>query len=242
MDDQSSVQKPTPVGAKYIQNENKIVIDKEQEQKDKQLKNDRRTANLMVEIANSIDPSIKMEASVPSDFPNEKLPLLNSQVWIEKDNDNCPQIRYEHFEKPMASSLEIQNDSAMPEKTKRATLVQGGLTRLLNTSVELGKDKQDEILSHYMKKLQTSGYDSKYRLEILKSILKGWKIIKEKAEAGERPLHRSREFEKENRMRQKSDKKMNWYKGKDGKAFNSVLMIPATPNGELRKAIEEKVS
>ena len=40
-----------------------------------------------------------------------------------------------------------------------------------------------------MKKLQTSGYDLMYRLEILKSILNGWKKILEKAETGERPLH-----------------------------------------------------
>ena len=107
-----------------------------------------------------------MEASVPSDFPNKKMPLLNSQVWIEEDLMNGPQIRYEHYEKSMASKLEIQKDSAMPEQIKIATLVQGGITRLLNTSVELGKIKQNEILSTYMKKLQTSGYDHKYRLEI----------------------------------------------------------------------------
>ena len=91
-----------------------------------------------------------------------------------------------------------------------------------------------------MKKLQTSGYDHKYRTEILKSILKGWKIIKEKAETGEKPLHRSRDFEKENRDKEKSEKKLNWYKGKDAKRFDSVLMIPATPNGELKQIVEEK--
>ena len=79
----------------------------------------------------------------------------------------------------MASKLEIQNTSAMPEATKRATLVQGGNTRQLNTSIELGEDKQKEVLSNYMKKLQTSGYDQKMRLEILNSITNGWKSILE---------------------------------------------------------------
>ena len=91
-----------------------------------------------------------------------------------------------------------------------------------------------------MKKLQTSGYDQKFRLEILKSILKGWKIIQEKAETGEKPLHRSREFEKEKREKEKADNKLNWYKGKDGKRFDSVMMVPATPNGELKNIIQEK--
>ena len=240
VDDQSSLQKPTPVGAKYDQKENRIIIDEEQVNIDQNLEKDRRTTNLMVNIANSIDPSIQMEASVPSDFPNKKLPLLNSQVWIQEDSTNGPQIRYEHFEKPIASKIEIQNISAMPDQIKRATLVQGGLTRLLNTSVELGKERQNEILSSYMKKLQSSGYDQEYRLEILKSILKGWKKIQEKAESGERPLHRKREFEKEKRTKEKSDKKLTWYKGKDGTKFDAVLMIPATPNSELKQVIEEK--
>ena len=85
-----------------------------------------------------------------------------------------------------------------------------------------------------------SGYDEKYILEILKSIMKAWKEILKKAESGERPLHRKRSFNQNERKQAKSDKKLNWYKGKDGKSFDSVLMIPATPNGELKEAIEEK--
>ena len=241
VDDQSSIQKPTPIGAKFDPKENKIVINKEQAEKDQHMKNDRRTANVMVDIANSIDPSIKMEASVPSDFSNNKMPLLNSQVWIENDTINGPQIRYEHYEKSMASQLEIQNASATPDQIKRATLVQGGTTRLLNTSLELGKDKQKEVLRNYMKKLQTSGYDLMYRLTILKSILKGWQKILEKSETGERPLHRPREFEKDKRMTEKSEKKLNWYKGKHNQ-FESVMMVPATPMGELKQMIQEKAT
>ena len=92
------------------------LIDPKKAKKDQYLEKDRMTANLMVDIANSIDSSIIMEASVPSDFPNKKLPLLNSSVWIENDQMNGPQIRYEHFEKKMASQLEIQSISAMPEQ------------------------------------------------------------------------------------------------------------------------------
>ena len=33
---------------------------------------------------------------------------------------------------------------------------------------------------------------------------------------------------------------MNWYKGKDGKSFDSVLMIPATPGSELQQKIQVK--
>ena len=49
--------------------------------------------------------------------PNNKLPLLNSQVWIE-DTDEGPQVRYEHYQKPMASSLEIQEISKSKSKER----------------------------------------------------------------------------------------------------------------------------
>ena len=41
-------------------------------------------------------------------------------------------------------------------------------------------------------------------------------------------------------MKAKNDKKLNWYKGKDGKSFDSVMMVPATPHGELKQIIEQK--
>ena len=123
VDDQSSLQEATPKGATYDPKKKVIIITEEQFDKDKELKADRRTANLMTKIANSIDPSIVMEAAVPSDFPEKKLPLLNCKVWMENTEEG-QQIRYEHFEKPCASILEIQKDSAMPGKNRRATLVQ----------------------------------------------------------------------------------------------------------------------
>ena len=76
VDDESNVQTPTPIGAKFDAKEMKIVIDEDLKNIDKNLQKDRRTANLMVQIANTVDKSIVMEA----DFKNGKLPLLNSQV------------------------------------------------------------------------------------------------------------------------------------------------------------------
>ena len=70
--------------------------------------------------------------------------------------------------------------------------------------------------------------------------MKGWKRIVEKAKNGERPLHRDRKYKKDERKEEKEKKKRNWYKGKDGKSFESVLMIPATPHGELKQIVEKK--
>ena len=113
----------------------KITIKEDQIKKDKELKADRRTAYLMVQIANSIDPSIVMEASVPSDFVENKLPLLNCKIWLENTEEG-QKFRYEHFKKSMGSILKIQ----MPGQIRRAT-------KLLNTSIELGKCKQGLMIT-----------------------------------------------------------------------------------------------
>ena len=91
-----------------------------------------------------------------------------------------------------------------------------------------------------MKKLQSSGYDAKTRIEILKSIKNGWKQIIIKSENGERPLHRSRGYMKEERKEANMMKRVNWYKGKDQKSFDSYLMIPATSGSELKRLFEKQ--
>ena len=138
--------------------------------------------------------------------------------------------------------MTIQKESAMPNKMRRATLVQEGITRLLNTSSELGEGKENEILTKYMKKLQSSGYNHSERIQILKSIKNAWKIIVKKDQSGERPLYRSRSYEKEERMKAKEKKKTNWFKtnSKGEKIYDSVLFIPATPESALKKEIEDE--
>ena len=136
VDDQSSLQEATPMGATYNKKTKRITITEKQKELDKDLKADRRTANLLTEIANTIDPSILMESVVPSDSESGKMPLLDCQIWLENIG-GVQQIRHEHYEKAMSSKVTIQKESAMPEKIRRATLVQGGITRILNTSREL---------------------------------------------------------------------------------------------------------
>ena len=179
-----------------------------------------------------------MTSSVPSDFPEGKLPLLNCQVWMEKVA-GVDQIRYEHFEKTMSSKFTIQNESALPDKVKRATLVQGGITRLLNTSRELGEEAKIRVMNKYMMKLKTSGYDHKMREEVLRAIENGWKKIVTRDEKGERPIYRSREYKREERKEEKENKNKDWYKGKGGKQYESVIFIPATPNSSLKNEVEK---
>ena len=127
----------------------------------------------------------------------------------------------------------------MNERTKRAILTQEGVRRLINTSLEYGKEVRDEILSNYMQKLFNSGYDQKFRTEILLSVFKAFRNIIKKHESGEKPLHRDREFEKEERRRTKNNKVKSWYRKNN--QYDSVMFVPLTPGSVLKSRIQDRI-
>ena len=88
-------------------------------------------------------------------------------------------------------------------------------------------------------KLKKSGYDHKTRVEVMEAIHKGWEEIIRKDCTGERPLFRSKNYNREERDAAKEKKKGNWFKGKSGNSFDSVIMIPATPHSELKQEVDK---
>ena len=65
-------------------------------------------------IANGLMDGIEMEADLPNNHPNKKLPILNMQVWIE---DGV--LYYEHYEKGVSSKRLIPFRSAHAGNGKR---------------------------------------------------------------------------------------------------------------------------
>ena len=118
---------------------------------------------------NSISPMIQLEEDTPSHHDDEKLPILNLSVWIERKEENgtsSEKIRYQFYRKPMANPLLIMARSAMPERVKRTALTQQALTIMKNTSPELPEDLKTQLLSEFSGRMRASGYGARYRLEI----------------------------------------------------------------------------
>ena len=95
-----------------------------------------------------------------------------------------------------------------------------------------------------MLKLKNSGYDFKFRKEVLDSGLKAFQKMTEEDKKGTKPMYRSRDWNFEDRQRTKSKKKMNWWNNENAKIqYKSVLFVTPTPGGilakELRKREEE---
>lgn len=93
-------------------------------------------------------------------------------------------------------------------------------------------------MNTFVMKMQYSGYGKKFRHEVIDAALKAHEEMVRKDREGEVPLYRPKEWKREEREQLKRQKRKDWYK-KGG--YRSVIFVPATPNSELRKMLEEDV-
>ena len=88
----------------------------------------------------------------------------------------------------------------------------------------------------FLLRMQYSGYDKKFRYEVVASALNAYRIRKEADESGQRPMYRPKGWNKEERT--KIRKKKNWY-AKEGN--ESVIFVPATPRSKLQREYQQEI-
>ena len=116
-----------------VYEEGKLVMKPELVSVDSETSEDKRTASLLKNIANSIMPGmIIMEEDTGSEHPNGKLPVLDMEFWIEKN-----EIYHQFYKKPMATRQVIMARSALSTSQKRSILVQEGLLDACQTTAHL---------------------------------------------------------------------------------------------------------
>ena len=135
-------------------------------------------------------------------------------------------IMHEHYMKDVSSKVLLHRESAISINSKRTILTQQCLRVMLNCSKDLEEERRKEHLSFFMARMQSSGYDHGFRLEILKSALKAYETMKNNESEG-RMMYRERTWNRKERKKQKEERKKNWYSTGD---VESVLFIPATPD------------
>ena len=123
-------------------------------------------------------------------------------------------------------------DSTLSSSQKRTILTQEGL--------ELGAEIQKKHLHKFMVKLKNSGYNIKFRTEILNSILNAFEKMEEDDKTGVKPMFRSRDWNREERDLLKSKNKCNWWNEKAKVQYKSVLFVTPTPEEVLAKYIKKR--
>ena len=92
-----------------------------------------------------------------------------------------------------------------------------------------------------MLKLTNSGYNFKFRKEVLDSGLKAFQKMKDDDQNDIKPMYRSRDWNAEERQISKSKKKSNWWNNSKSEIqYKSVLFVATTPGGVLAKQLRQR--
>ncbi|KAL8613584.1 hypothetical protein ACOMHN_022003 [Nucella lapillus] len=208
--------------------------------------------SIVQEVGNGIHPSIQLEMDCPSLHNDQKLPLLDIKVWIEKqpegeNGEGCDegkegkgqsQIMHEYYYKEVATRAVVDARSAMPWRDKRTVITQDILRVLLRCSPDLPWSTTTMHVNEYIKRLQFSHYDERFREEVWRSALKAYNSIKEKDRNGEQPLYRPKNWQRTERKKIRRAKKEDWYKKGGNK---TVIFVPSTPHSQLSKRYQEVI-
>ena len=223
-------------GTRYIDGE--LVIKEDLIVHDMGVADDLRTMLIYQSVGNSIHSSIQLEIDCPSNHDDDKMPILDLKVWIEELQNGGSRIMHEFYMKSVSSRSVLNSESALPWGVKRTVLTQEALRVLLNCSRELPWATKSSHLSYFSARMQFSGYEHKFRSEVIRSALDAYDKLQKLETDGVRPLYRPRDWNRVERDKEHVAKKKDWYKrGGD----ESVIFVPATPGSKLRKKMEEEI-
>jgi hypothetical protein len=239
---------PKPEGTCYIDGE--LIVTEERKKEDEEMTRDARTGRLMREIANTIMPMIKMVEDVPSNHATKRIPILDLEVWIEREDGgegrpNKPRVKHRFFKKPMASEVTLNARSAYPIAGTRATITEETLRRLRNCSPEDKWEDKGRFLSKWAVALKRGGHSEKFRIELIEKAVRRYDKELTEHKARRKDLYRSRE-ERERQMMEKGGKnrKDTWFRKKVGrsqKEVTSIFRLPITKGGKLKENVEKKM-
>ena len=215
-----------------------LVIDETKLIEDESKSASKITFEILKEIAEEVDPMLKFTIDTPCDHKCNQIAVLDLAVNVNKEENQ--RIDYEFYEKPTKHKQVILSNSALSMDKKRTILTQECLRIIRNTKIELGVETRNKHLSNFMIKLKRSGYNQKFRIEVLNSALKAFEKMIVDDKKGQKPLFRDRLWNYEERNKAKNSKKLNWYKQGGKSIYTSVMFVPPTPGMVLCKELQQR--
>ena len=179
------------------------------------------TMNRMIQLANGIDDSLRVKGDCGDNYEDGKMPILDLRTWIEMDTEGTWKLKYEHYMKKVSSRMVINATSAHGERMKENVNVNECLRIVRNCSENIGEGKIEEHISHYMKRMQFSGYSKKERLNVVKKTI-------ERTDKNRQGL--------DNNSTKKRNKDYDWYL--KGNKYDTLMVVDATPGEKLKKTVE----
>ena len=117
-------------------------------------------------MADSVDPSLKVTTDCKGNHADGRLPVLDLKVWIGKDENGNNKVLYSHYMKEVASRATIHWRSSHSNELKRNVMINEILRIFRNCSEDIPWNETSEHVSHYMKRMQFSGYPESVRRDM----------------------------------------------------------------------------
>ena len=133
--------------------------------------------------------------------------------------------------KPILDHEELSH----PHVNQESHTVLRGDQKTSNTSPDLD---YSEIMSDYSNAMMLSGYNAKFRTDILSGVIKRWKEVKKMVEDGSRKLHRSQEEIRMSKANKPGRHPATWFLSGE---TTSTLTVPITPNSCLKTNLQSQL-
>ena len=109
IDDQNIVTEALPPGTHYNKEEDSLEVKDEYIEEDREVPADRRTFDVIRGIGESLEDMIQLRltADVPSNYDNKRVPILDLEMWVERDDEGYSQVRWSFYEKKMKNKYAV---------------------------------------------------------------------------------------------------------------------------------------
>jgi hypothetical protein len=227
-------------GWTYDITEDKMVFREESE--DEIDDDEVRTFNILQSVANSLCPEIQMTVDIPGSHSNNRLPVLDLNLWLSVDTESGTQyLNHAFYKKKVASQYTILKRSAISMSTKRSTHFQEALRRMKNCDLSQKWIERAIHLSEWANMLRISGYGESYRFNILKgAVLRYREIVRKVTDGDIENLYRNRGQVVRDRLKKggKSSAATWFMVG----GVSCTLNTAPTPDGALKEKIQKTLS
>ena len=189
-----------------------------------------KTTEILKALMNNVCGWLILTMETEDMFLSGLLPTLDLEIKVLDNN----KILYQYYEKPMVPDMVLHKRSAMPEGTRRSTLNQELIRRMVNTSELVANDHRVKVVDDYTQKLINSEYSVEQARQIVIGGLKGYErllsLSKDTGNSRWKPLHLAAGWNSRNRRNVKLRSKTSWYKGKP------EVEQPRNPRRELESS------
>jgi hypothetical protein len=200
-----------------------------------------RTFKILQAIANSVCPEIQMTFDVPSLHKNKKLPVLDLDIWIGMSESGHQTVRHTFYKKSVSSPYTILERSAISASVKRNTHLQEALRRMKCCDSSAPWIDRAFHLSGWCNMLRISGYNVRYRFNILKGAILRYEEMRRLESVGEiENYYRNRkQMTQATIMKGGKASASTWFMRGE---TTSVLGTAATPASSLRDKLQEMLN